>query len=108
MRQGCPRHQLGGTLNSPRSLARPHPPVLVAGGGEEKTLRLVARYAQACNVGDAPDLEHKLAVLRQHCDDVGRDYDEIRKTVITRLDPGPQAYGRASFELLRQRVLLTT
>jgi alkanesulfonate monooxygenase len=67
-------------------------------GGEEKTLRLVARYAQACNVGDTPELEHKLAVPRQHCDDVGRDYDEIRKTVITRLDPGPQ--GEHAGEIL--------
>ena len=83
-------YRLGRTLNSPQSLTRPHPPILVAGGGEKKTLRLVAQYAQACNVGDSPELEHKLAVLRQHCADVGRDYDEIKKTVITRLDPGPR------------------
>jgi F420-dependent oxidoreductase-like protein len=83
-------YQLSRTLNSPQSLTRPHPPILVAGGGEKKTLRLVARYAQACNIGDTPELEHKLAVLRQHCADAGRDYDEIKKTVITRLDPGPQ------------------
>jgi alkanesulfonate monooxygenase len=83
-------YQLERTLNSPQSLTRPHPPILVAGGGEKKTLRLAAQYAQACNVGDTPELEHKLAVLRQHCDDIGRDYDDIRKTVITRLDPGPR------------------
>ena len=91
-------YQLGRTLNSPQSLTRPHPPILVAGGGEKKTLRLVAQYAHACNVGDTPELEHKLDVLRKHCDDVGRDYDEIRKTVITRLDPGP--HGEHAGEIL--------
>jgi len=91
-------YQLGRTLNSPQSLTRPRPPILVAGGGEKKTLRLVAKYADACNVGDTPQLEDKLAVLRQHCVDVGRDYDEIRKTVIARLDPGPQ--GERTGEVL--------
>jgi alkanesulfonate monooxygenase len=52
-------------------------------------LRLVAQYAQACNLFPGPDLEHKLDVLRQHCDAVGRDYDEIEKTVMGPLDPGP-------------------
>jgi F420-dependent oxidoreductase-like protein len=69
------------TLNSPASLSRPHPPIMVGGVGERKTLRLVAQYAQACNLFDAPELEHKLDVLRQHCADQGRDYDEITKTV---------------------------
>jgi alkanesulfonate monooxygenase len=76
------------TLNVPQSLRRPHPPILIGGGGERKTLRLVAQYAQACNLFDSPDLEHKLDVLRQHCADVGRDYDQIEKTVMMRLDPG--------------------
>jgi F420-dependent oxidoreductase-like protein len=91
-------YRLGRTLNSPQPLTRPRPPILVAGGGEKKTLRLVAKYADACNVGDSPQLEHKLAVLRQHCADVGRDYDEIRKTVIGRLDPGPR--GERTGEVL--------
>ena len=82
-------YTLGRTLNSPQSLRRPHPPILIGGGGEKKTLRLVAQYAQACNLFDAPDLQHKLDVLRGHCDYVGRDYDEIEKTVMSRLDPGP-------------------
>ncbi len=73
----------------PRPLARPHPPILIGGGGERKTLRLVAQYAQACNLFAGPELEHKLDVLRRHCDDVGRDYDEIEKTVMGPLDPGP-------------------
>ena len=82
-------YQLGRTLNSPQSLVRPHPPILIGGGGEKKTLRLVAKYAQACNLFPSPDLERKLGVLRGHCEDVGRDYDEIEKTVMGPIDPGP-------------------
>jgi alkanesulfonate monooxygenase len=83
-------YRLGRTLNVPQSLRRPHPPILIGGGGERKTLRLVAEYAQACNLFNTPDLEHKLDVLRGHCADVGRDYDDIEKTVLTRLDPGAE------------------
>jgi F420-dependent oxidoreductase-like protein len=82
-------YRLERTLNSPQSLARPHPPILIGGAGERKTLRLVAKYAQACNLFPGPDLEHKLDVLRRHCAEVGRDYDEIEKTVMGPLDPGP-------------------
>jgi F420-dependent oxidoreductase-like protein len=81
-------YALGRTLNSPQSLRRPHPPILIGGSGERKTLRLVAQYAQACNLFNAPDLEHKLDVLRGHCETVGRDYDDIEKTVMTQLEPG--------------------
>lgn len=81
-------YQLGRTLNSPQSVRRPHPPILIGGGGERKTLRMVAEYAQACNLFDAPDLAHKLEVLRGHCEDLGRDYDDIAKTVMVRLDLG--------------------
>ncbi len=83
-------YRLGRTLNSPQALTRPHPPVMIGGSGERKTLRLVAKYAQACNLIVGPDLEHKLDVLRRHCDEVGRDYDDIMKTVIGPLDPGPR------------------
>src|SRR5204862_3769964 len=82
-------YQLGRTLNSPQSLQRPHPPILIGGGGEKKTLRLVAQYAQACNLFASAELERKLDVLREHCADVGRDYDEIQKTVMMPLDVGP-------------------
>jgi F420-dependent oxidoreductase-like protein len=82
-------YHLGRTLNVPQPLQRPHPPILIGGGGEKKTLRLVAKYAQACNLFAGPELEHKLDVLRQHCVDLGRDYDEIEKTVMMPIDVGP-------------------
>ena len=83
-------YRLERTLNSPQPLRRPHPPVLIGGSGERKTLRLVARYAQACNLFNSPELEHKLDVLREHCDAEGRDYEEIEKTVTYRFDVGEQ------------------
>ena len=76
------------TLNSPQALSRPHPPILIGGSGERKTLRLVARYAQACNLFPTPELDHKLDVLREHCEREGRDYDEIEKTVGYTFDVG--------------------
>jgi F420-dependent oxidoreductase-like protein len=75
-------------LNSPRPLRSPYPPIMIGGGGEKKTLRLVAKYADACNLFDTPDLEHKLDVLREHCQREGRDYDEILKTAYYILDVG--------------------
>lgn len=81
-------YRLERTLNSPQALSRPHPPILIGGSGERKTLRLVARYAQACNLFNAPDLAHKLDVLREHCEAEGRPYDEIEKTVNYRFDVG--------------------
>lgn len=67
-------------LNVPQSLSRPHPPILIGGSGERKTLRLVARYADACSFYPTPDLPHKIEVLRQRCDEEGRDYATIEKT----------------------------
>jgi alkanesulfonate monooxygenase len=81
-------YRLERTLDSPRPLRRPHPPILIGGGGEKKTLRLVAQYAQACNLFGGPDVARKLDVLRGHCEAVGRDYAEIEKTVMMPLDPG--------------------
>ena len=82
-------YRLERTLNSPQALTRPHPPILIGGGGERKTLRLVAQYADACNLFAGVDYQHKLDVLRAHCEAIGRDYDEIQKTVMAPLDPGP-------------------
>jgi len=81
-------YQLGRTLNSPQSLTRPHPPILIGGGGEKKTLLMVARYAQACNLFPGPELPHKLDVLREHCEREGRNYDDIEKTVVFPFDVG--------------------
>ncbi len=68
-------------LNAPQSISRPHPPIMVGGGGEKKTLRLVAQYADACNVFGGPaQVAHKYAILREHCDAVGRPYEEIERT----------------------------
>jgi alkanesulfonate monooxygenase SsuD/methylene tetrahydromethanopterin reductase-like flavin-dependent oxidoreductase (luciferase family) len=77
-------YQLAETLCSPRPLTRPHPPILIGGGGEKRTLLLVARYADACNLfATSPtEVAHKLHVLRRHCDDEGRDYDSITKTAL--------------------------
>jgi F420-dependent oxidoreductase-like protein len=81
-------YQLGRTLNAPQVLRRPHPPILIGGGGEKKTLRLVAQYADACNLFGGSELAHKLDVLKQHCADLGRNYDDIEKTVMQPLDVG--------------------
>jgi F420-dependent oxidoreductase-like protein len=80
-------YHLGRTLNSPQNLERPHPYLMIGGGGEKKTLRLVAQYADACNIGFSPEAGHKLDVLRQHCTAVGRDYDTIEKTTMMAIDP---------------------
>jgi F420-dependent oxidoreductase-like protein len=81
-------YQLTRLLNSPQPLSRPHLPILIGGGGEKKTLLLVAKYADACNLFPTPEIQHKLDVLKQHCDTVGRDYDEIQKTAMFRFDLG--------------------
>jgi len=89
--------QLERTLNSPQSLTRPHPYLLIGGGGEKKTLRLVAQYADACNLGVRDELPtHKLDVLRAHCDDVGRSYDEIEKTAMVAVTPESTASSLAA------------
>ncbi|GAA4229593.1 LLM class F420-dependent oxidoreductase [Actinomadura meridiana] len=69
-------------LNSPPTVRRPRPPILVGGGGEKKTLRFVAKYADACNLFGGEEMTHKLDVLREHCEREGRDYDEIEKTAL--------------------------
>ena len=83
-------YHLARTLNSPQVLSRPHPPILIGGSGEKKTLKLVARYADSCNIFamDIGAAAHKLDVLREHCANEGRNYDEIEKTAQTRFDLG--------------------
>ncbi|RTL63362.1 MAG: LLM class F420-dependent oxidoreductase [Pseudonocardiaceae bacterium] len=93
-------YHLGRTLNVPAPLHRPK--ILIGGGGEKKTLRLVAKYADACNVINGPELEHKLAVLRGHCEAEGRDYGEIEKTAQVTLELGEGKAGVDEFlETLR-------
>ncbi len=75
-------------LNLPQSLSRPHPPILIAGSGEQKTLRLVARYADACNLQPGPQIPQKLEVLRRHCQAENRDYNAIEKTCMFAFDVG--------------------
>ena len=74
-------------LNSPQSISRPRVPIMIGGGGEKKTLRLVAQYGDACNVfGDAARISHKYAVLREHCERLGRPYEEIERSTLQSLD----------------------
>jgi alkanesulfonate monooxygenase SsuD/methylene tetrahydromethanopterin reductase-like flavin-dependent oxidoreductase (luciferase family) len=85
-------YTLDGPVLSPGPVTRPHPPILIGGTGERRTLPLVARHADACNVFDIPDggatVRHKLAVLERLCAEVGRPYGDIEKTIGTRLQVG--------------------
>ncbi len=74
-------YQIDGPINEPKGVSSPHPPFWIGGGGEKVTLRLVARWGDACNVGGDPDrLKHKFGVLRGHCEKEGRDYEEITRS----------------------------
>jgi F420-dependent oxidoreductase-like protein len=85
-------YQAGRLLNSPQVLSKPHPRIIIGGGGEQKTLRLVAKYADACNVFGGPDqLTHKYAVLRERCAEVGRPFEEIERTNLARVDLSTQS-----------------
>jgi F420-dependent oxidoreductase-like protein len=82
-------YQLAETLNSPQPISSPHPPILIGGSGEKKTLRLVAEYADACNLFAFAGIEvltHKFQVLKKHCQDIGRPYEDIERTVLGRAD----------------------
>jgi alkanesulfonate monooxygenase SsuD/methylene tetrahydromethanopterin reductase-like flavin-dependent oxidoreductase (luciferase family) len=83
-----------GPILNPPPVSRPHPPIIIGGEGERTTLRLVARYADACNIG-APvpgESRRKLAVLRSHCEELGRSFEDIEKTSLVEVDlrPGHQ------------------
>ena len=87
----------------PKPVQKPRPPVMIAGGGEQMTLRAVARLADACNIvdGDIAEVRHKLAVLRGHCDSAGRDYDTIEKA---RIQPWLRARDAATLAAKRERL----
>jgi F420-dependent oxidoreductase-like protein len=80
--------QLERPLNLPQSVSRPHPPILIAGSGERRTLPLVSRYADACNLRPSPEIPRQLDVLRRLCDHEGREYDAIEKTAPFGFDVG--------------------
>jgi F420-dependent oxidoreductase-like protein len=105
-------YRLAETVCVPAPLQQPRPPILIGGSGERKTLRLVATYADACNLfGESPEVvAHKLDVLRRHCDDVGRDYDSIRKTMIAMGDPvaDPDAFLKAMEQYAAAGISLVT
>jgi len=77
-------HQVHGAINQPKGVQKPHIPLLIGGGGEQVTLKLVAQYGNACNVGhlDPEGLERKFSIIKKHCAEVGRDYNAIRRTVM--------------------------
>ncbi|HEY5487713.1 MAG TPA: LLM class F420-dependent oxidoreductase [Candidatus Limnocylindrales bacterium] len=85
-------YQAARLLNSPQALSKPHPRILIGGGGESKTLRLVAKYADASNIFGGPEqLKHKFCVLRERCDEVGRPFEEIERTNLSGVDLGRQS-----------------
>jgi F420-dependent oxidoreductase-like protein len=77
-------YQLAEPMNNPAPLSKPHPPILIGGSGEKKTLRLVAQYADACNLFNTggEEISRKLDILKRHCDEVGRPYNEIERTAL--------------------------
>ena len=86
-------YQLEETLNVPQPIQKPHPPILIGGQGERKTLRLVAQYGDACNLftyGGIDNIRHKLDVLRRHCDTIGRPFDEIERTSLSTVNLAPE------------------
>jgi F420-dependent oxidoreductase-like protein len=93
-------YRLERALNLPQCITRPHPPIMIAGDGERKTLRLVARYADACSLRPSPQIPAKLDVLRRHCETEGRDYGEIERTCAFAFDVGEE--GEKVEELVGQ------
>ena len=86
-------HHLDEPHNAPQPLVQPHPSILIGGNGEKKTLRLVAQYADACNllVLEPQEIRGKLAILKQHCEELGRNYGEIEKTCLNEVNLAPGA-----------------
>jgi len=92
--------RLGRALNLPQSLQRPHPRILIAGSGEKRTLPLVARFGDACNLKPGPDIPRQLELLKRLCDEAGTDYDAIEKTAPFGFDVGER--GEKVPQLLEQ------
>ena len=95
-------YQLAEPINHPQPLSKPHPPILIGGSGEKKTLRLVAKYADACNLfayGGPSAVQQKLDVLKAHCDELGRDYDTIERTT---LDTATIGMGGTTAEMIER------
>jgi F420-dependent oxidoreductase-like protein len=86
-------YSIDGPINEPKGVRKPHPSFWLGGGGEKVTLKLVAKFADACNVGagDPDTIRHKLEVLRKHCDEQGRDYDQIIKSTSLQIEPSASA-----------------
>ena len=113
-------YTIDGPINEPKGIQRPHIPLWLGGGGEKVTLKLVAKYAQACNVGGGnPELvRQKLDILRGHCDALGRDYQSIAKSTnlnVFMINPGEdpeqataKARGKASLEEYRKGTMVAT
>lgn len=113
-------YTIDGPINEPKGIQKPHIPLWLGGGGEKVTLKLVAKYGQACNVGGGnPDtIRQKLAVLKEHCDALGRDYGSIAKSTnlnVYMINPGEdpeqataKARGKASLEEFRKATFVGT
>ncbi len=113
-------YTIDGPINEPKGIQKPHIPLWLGGGGEKVTLKLVAKYGQACNVGGGnPDtVRQKLAVLKEHCDALGRDYASITKSTnlnVYMINPGDdpeqataKARGKASLEEFRKATFVGT
>src|SRR3989449_6979347 len=77
-------HQVHGAINQPKGVQKPHIPLLIGGGGERVTLKLVAQYADACNIGhlEPEATARKFEIMHKHCEEVGRDYNDIKRTIL--------------------------
>lgn len=111
-------YHIQGAINQPKGVQKPHIPLLIGGGGEKVTLKLVAQYGDACNVGgDIETIQHKFAVIKQHCETVGRNYADIHRTSSTACIMGEseeaalaqlKPFERQMLEMLRRSALIGT
>jgi alkanesulfonate monooxygenase SsuD/methylene tetrahydromethanopterin reductase-like flavin-dependent oxidoreductase (luciferase family) len=107
-------------INEPKGVSQPHPPIWIGGSGEKVTLKLVAKWGDACNVSgkDLDVLKHKFEVLKGHCENEGRDYDEITRSTsvnVYLLEPGQdpetataEARGEVSYDEYSQEFVVGT